>query len=107
MKYIILLVVVGACFAFDKESMLKHNKIGKEAVGSVEVPSTCDECQSVSRREIRSSEVCWELWLISAGETILRRRERPEEARRTEDVAECALPRDRVRRRVPCVRLSS
>ncbi|VDO22698.1 unnamed protein product [Heligmosomoides polygyrus] len=50
MKYIILLVVVGACFAFDKESMLKHNKIGKEAVGSVEVPSTCDECQSLVKR---------------------------------------------------------
>ncbi|VDO27196.1 unnamed protein product [Heligmosomoides polygyrus] len=44
MKYIILLVVVGACFAFDKESMLKHNKIGKE------VPSTCDECQSLVKR---------------------------------------------------------
>ncbi|KIH66191.1 surfactant protein B [Ancylostoma duodenale] len=50
MKYFVLLAVIAACFAFDKESMLKHNKISKEAVGSVEIKSTCDECQALVRR---------------------------------------------------------
>ncbi|RCN32000.1 surfactant protein B [Ancylostoma caninum] len=50
MKYFVLFAVIAACFAFDKESMLKHNKISKEAVGAVEIKSTCDECQALVRR---------------------------------------------------------
>ncbi|KAK6748796.1 hypothetical protein RB195_001429 [Necator americanus] len=50
MKYFILVLVIAACFAFDKESMLKHNKIGKEPVGTFEVTSTCDECKSLVHR---------------------------------------------------------
>ncbi|KAK6051446.1 hypothetical protein COOONC_11047 [Cooperia oncophora] len=50
MKSIVLLAVVAACYAFDKESMLKHNKISKEPVGSVDMPSTCEECKSLVHR---------------------------------------------------------
>ncbi|CAJ0600828.1 unnamed protein product [Cylicocyclus nassatus] len=50
MKYLVLLALAAACLAFDKESMLKQNKIGKEPVGTFEVTSTCDECQSLVRR---------------------------------------------------------
>ncbi|EYC26727.1 hypothetical protein Y032_0010g936 [Ancylostoma ceylanicum] len=50
MKYFVLFAVVAACLAFDKESMLKHNKISKEPVAKVEITSTCDECQALVRR---------------------------------------------------------
>ncbi|WKY06034.1 hypothetical protein Q1695_006324 [Nippostrongylus brasiliensis] len=51
MKYFVLLAAFAVCFAFDKESMLKHNKIGKEPVGAApEALSTCDECQSLVKR---------------------------------------------------------
>ncbi|KHJ78934.1 hypothetical protein OESDEN_21437 [Oesophagostomum dentatum] len=50
MKYLVLLAVIAACFAFDKESMLKHNKIGKEPVETFEAKSTCEECKSLVHR---------------------------------------------------------
>ncbi|KAE9417120.1 hypothetical protein Angca_000691 [Angiostrongylus cantonensis] len=50
MKFIVLFMAVATCLAFDKESMLKYNKISNEPVSRISVQSACDECQSLVRR---------------------------------------------------------
>ncbi|KJH49861.1 surfactant protein B [Dictyocaulus viviparus] len=56
MKYTVLFALLAACSAFDKESMLKHNKISNEPAGIVSITSTCDECQKLVNRFKEAAE---------------------------------------------------
>uniref|UniRef100_A0A1I7WLW9 Saposin B-type domain-containing protein n=1 Tax=Heterorhabditis bacteriophora TaxID=37862 RepID=A0A1I7WLW9_HETBA len=49
MKYVVLLVILTSCLAFDKEVMLKENKISKETI-IANWGTACEECESLVKR---------------------------------------------------------